>query len=56
MDKYTLFRQLMDLMTDEGEVVDADMRNWDGAIEVKAVCGDQEITLTAKFKEVEKDA
>ena len=56
MDRYQLFRQLMDLLTDECEIVDADMHNWEDAIEVKAVCGDQEVTLTAKLKEVNKDA
>jgi hypothetical protein len=55
IDRYQMFRQLMDLLADECEIVDADMHNWEGAVEVKAVCGGQEITLTAKFEEEKND-
>lgn len=55
MDRYILFRQLMNLLTDECEIVDADMHNWEDAVEITAVCGDQEIVVSAKFKEVNKD-
>ena len=55
IDRYQMFRQLMDLLTDECDIVDADMHNWEDAVEIRAACDDQEITLTAKFKEVKKD-
>lgn len=55
MDRYTLFRQLMDLLADEGEIVDADMCNWDDALEITAVCGDHQIVVNAKIKEEKKD-
>ena len=56
INRYQFFRQLMDLLTDECEIVDADMHNWEDAVEIRAVCGNQEITLCAKFKEVKEDA
>ncbi len=34
MDKYFAFRKLMDLVSDEYEVVDADMKNYAGDIEI----------------------
>ncbi len=55
MDRYILFRRLMELLTDDCEIVDAKMKNWDDAIELKAVCAGQEIILSAKIMEVEKD-
>ena len=55
MDKFNLFRQLMDLLDDECQIVDADMNNWENAVEITAVCGDREIIVTAKIKEAKKD-
>ena len=53
--RYILFRQLMDLLNEECDIVDADMNNWEDAIEIKGIFNDTEITITAKFKEVKKD-
>lgn len=55
MDKYLLFRKLMDLVADDFEVIDADMCNWDESIEIRGVSDGQEITVTAKLKEVKND-
>lgn len=52
MDRYQIFRQLMDLLTDECEIVDADMHNWEDAVEINAVCGDTEIIISAKLREI----
>lgn len=53
--RYILFRQLMDLMNDECDIVDANMRNWEDAIEIKGIFNSTEITFSAKFKEVNED-
>ena len=55
IDRYQMFRQLLDMLADEGVIEDADMHNWEDAVEIRAVCGDQEITVSAKFKEVKED-
>ena len=34
MDKYYYFRKLMDLITDEYDITDADMNNYAGDIEI----------------------
>ena len=39
MDKYSCFRKIMDLVTDEYEVTDADMNNYAGEIEVSGKDG-----------------
>ena len=53
--RYIFFRQLMDMLSDECDIVNANMYNWEDAIEIKGIFNDTEITLTAKFKEVNKD-
>ena len=54
-ERYNFFRQLMDILADDCEIIDARMYNWDNAVEIKGLCGDTEVTVTAKFKEVQKD-
>ena len=58
MDKYCVFRMMLDFMADEAEVTDADM-NWLGnAIKITGETEDQviEIEVTIKKKEEKKDA
>ena len=55
IDKYELFRKLMDLVADDFEVIDADMSNWEDAIEIRGVSDGKEIILTAKLKEADTD-
>jgi hypothetical protein len=45
----------MDLLNEECDIVDADMHNWEDAIEIKGIFCDTEITISANFKEVKKD-
>lgn len=53
--RYILFRQLMDLLNEECDIVDADMNNWEDAIEIKGIFNGTEITISAKFREVNND-
>lgn len=53
--RYIFFRQLMDMLSEECDIVDANMHNWEDAIEVKGIFCDTVITITAKFKEVNND-
>lgn len=56
MNKYFVFRKLMDFVSDEYAVVDADMDNYAGDIEIT---GKDEtgatITITVRMTEGEKD-
>lgn len=56
MDKYYAFRKLMDFVSDEYDVVDADMNNYAGDIEIT---GKDEtgatISITVRMKEVENN-
>ena len=56
MDKYQLFLKLLDVVDCDFNVIDADMNNWEGAIEIVGECDGRKITLTAKLKEENKDA
>ena len=57
MEKYWVFRQLLDFMADHAEVVDADM-NYCNDILIKGETDDQVIEIEVRFtkKEVEQDA
>lgn len=57
MEKYWVFRQLLDFMADHAEVVDADM-NFCENILIKGETDDQciEIEVRITKKEVEQDA
>ena len=58
MNKYWIFRQLLDFMADHSNVVGADMENYRGCIEITGETDDQIITITVSLrdKEAEKDA
>lgn len=58
MEKYFLFRKLMDLVSDYAEVVDADMNNWKGGLLIVGEADGQTIEIEVSFKEKEekKDA
>ena len=60
MDRYMLFRTLMDLVADDYEVTDADMYNYAGNIEIFGASPDGDIVITAKLiaanEEVNGDA
>ena len=55
IDKYLIFRKLMDLVADGFTVVDADMNNWADSMEIVGECDGQKIILTATLKEENKD-
>ena len=60
MDRYILFRKLMDLVSDDYDVVDADMRNYAGDIEITGEYGGKTIRIKVEledaFEGVEQDA
>lgn len=56
MDKYYYFRKLMDLINDEYEVIDADMNNYAGDIEITGIGeGGTKITIKVTLEEGEKN-
>lgn len=57
MDKYWLFRELLDFMADRAEVTDADMNNFCGSIEITGEVEGQivKIECSIKDKEEKKD-
>ena len=57
MDKYWVFRELLDFVADRAEVVDADMNNYCGNIVVTGDDGEQiiKIEVSIKDKEEKKD-
>ncbi len=57
MNKYFVFRKLMDFVADYCEVTDADMNNYAGEIEITGTDEEDGSTITIKvaLKEDEKD-
>ena len=56
MDRYFVFRKLMDFMSEEGTVVDADMSNYAGDIEITGIDKDGvRVTIIVGFTEGKKD-
>ena len=55
MDRYFIFRKLMDLIADDFEVVDADMKNYSGDIEITGKADGATVKITVYFKEEIKD-
>ena len=55
MEKYFVFRKMMDFMADYAEVVDADMDHYDGTMMVKGVCDDQIIEIRVSITKKEDD-
>ena len=57
MNKYFVFRKLIDFVADYSEVTDADMNNYAGNIEITGTEDDgSTITIKVEIKEAEKDA
>lgn len=57
MNKYFVFRKLIDFVADCCEVTDADMNNYAGAIEITGTDKDgSTITITVELKEGNEDA
>jgi hypothetical protein len=54
MDRYDIFRKLMDLVADDFEVVDADMKNYSGDIEVQGKADGTTIRITVELEEEEQ--
>lgn len=54
MDKFWLFRYLLDFMADHTEVVDADMNNYCGNIVVTGEIEGQVITITVSMNDKEE--
>jgi hypothetical protein len=56
MNKYFVFRKLIDFVADYTEVTDADMNNYAGNIEITGTDDDgSTITIKVEIKEAEKD-
>lgn len=55
MDRFWLFRHLLDFMADHSEVVDADLDNYCGDIEITGETDDQVIKVTVSFKNKEEN-
>ena len=57
MNKYFVFRKLIDFVADYCEVTDADMNNYAGEIEITGTDEDgSTITITVDLKEGNEDA
>lgn len=55
MDRYELFRRLMDMVAEDYEVNGANMYNYAGEIEISGVSGDLTINITVKLGEYPYD-
>lgn len=55
MDKYWVFRQLLDFMADHAVVVDADMDNYCGDMEITGETDEQTITIKISMKDKEEN-
>lgn len=56
LNKYYVFRRLIDFLADHSEVTDADMNNYAGNIEITGRDADgSTITITVELKEGEED-
>lgn len=56
MDRYNIFRALMDFVADNYDVTEATMCNYVKEIEIKGVSGENEIQICVNIREVKKDA
>lgn len=56
MDKYSVFRHMLDFVADRYDVTGADMCNYSGDIEITGTdAGGSSITIYVKMKEAEQD-
>ena len=57
MDRYQLFRMMMDKLAEDFEINDASMNNYSREIEIQGICPGWEVTLRiVPVEEVQKDA
>ena len=57
MNKYFVFRELLNFVTDHADVTDADMNNYSGEIEITGTDDDgSTITIKVALKEAEENA
>lgn len=56
MDRYLLFRTLLDQMAENFEILDADMNNYLKEIDIQGRCPGWEFSLKVIPVEVQKDA
>ena len=54
MDKYFVFRRLLDFLADHAEVTDADLNNYCGDIELTGEADGQIITIKVSIKDKEE--
>lgn len=54
MNRYYIFRKLMNLVAEDFEVVDADMKNYSGDIEVQGKADGTTIRITVELEEEEQ--
>ena len=55
MDKYWMFRELLDFVADRAEVVDADMNNYCGSMEITGDDGEKTIKIVVSIKDKNKE-
>lgn len=48
--RYILFRQLMDLLSDEYDITSATTHNWEDNIEIKGECDGGTVTVRVGFE------
>ena len=56
MDRYNIFRALMDFVADNYDVTEATMCNFAKEITIEGVSGENEIHISVNLGEVKKDA
>lgn len=56
MDRYNIFRALMDFVADNYDVTEATMCNYAKEIQIEGVSGENEIHIRVNIGEVKKDA
>lgn len=55
MEKYFVFRKMLDFVADYAEVVDADMDHYDGTLMVRGVSDDQIIEIRVSIDKKEEN-
>lgn len=56
MERYNIFRALMDFVSDNYNVTEATMCNYLNEIEIEGVSGENEIHIRVNIREVKNDA
>jgi hypothetical protein len=55
MDKFWLFRELLDFVADRADVIEADMSNYCGDIEIAGDDGEKTIKIVVSIKDKNKE-